>query len=98
MSAIVDVEFSHTTPTGERWRVFHDGELLLKSCREPLFDGARALVAKGVTGRIQTRRNGMICMEGLIAVCATLTVTEGQTHGPRIVKWSSHFMAKEAAE
>jgi hypothetical protein len=40
----------------------------------------------------------MICMEGLIAVCATLTVTEGQTHGPRIVKWSSHFMAKEAAE
>lgn len=97
MSAVIDVERTHATGSGERYRVWHDGEILISSCREPLCDGARALVSKGVTGRVQMRRVGSarIDMHGLIAVLATLTVTEGQSGGPRFVRWSPHWASKE---
>ncbi|KFB11058.1 hypothetical protein [Nitratireductor basaltis] len=96
MSAIIEIERTHATASGERFRVWHEGEILVKSCREPLCDGARALVAKGVTGRVQMRRKGsdQIDMQGLIAVLATQTVTEGQSSGPRFTKWFQHWASE----
>lgn len=96
MSAIIEIEPTHFTSTGQRYRVFHDGKVLVESCREPLCSGARALVEKGVTGRVQMRRVGrqQIDMEGLIAVLATKTVTEGQVATPRFAKWSPHWASE----
>lgn len=93
MSAIVDIEATHATASGQRYRVWHDGKVLIESCREPLCDAARALSKAGVTGRIQTRRLGssVIAMSGLIAVLATMTVTEGDKSGPRFSRWSPHW-------
>lgn len=95
MSAGIEIEPTKITGTGQRFRVWHDGEVLLPSSRSPFTDGARALVDKGVTGRLQMKRVGrdQIDAEGLIAVLATLTVSEGQNHGPRVVKWSPHWAA-----
>ncbi len=97
MSATIEIEATHTTTSGSRYRVWHDGAVLIESCREPLTDGARALVKKGVTGRVQMKRLGAsgFSMQGLIAVLATLTVSEGQTGIPRFTKWSE-FVAPEA--
>ena len=99
MSAIIDIECTHVTASGERYRVWHDGEVLIKSCREPLCDGARALVEKGVTGRVQMRRlgNSRIDMQGLIAVLATMSVTEGQDQSVRFAKWSPHWASESEA-
>ncbi len=99
MSAVIEIESTHTTPNGQRYRVWHDGAVLIESCREPLTDGARALVKRGVTGRVQMKRVGEpgIHIQGLIAVLATLTVSEGQTNGPRFTKWSE-FVAPEDRE
>lgn len=95
MSAIVDIEQIKIGARGYRYRVWHDGEVLVENTGEAMGAAARALVAKGVTGRMQMRRLGssMIDMEGLIAVLATLTVSEGNDHGPRIVKWKPHWLA-----
>lgn len=98
MSAIIECQCTHYTSSGGRYRVYHDGEVLLKSCRDPLHDAARALVDKGVTGRLQMKHVGspMIEMEGLIAVLATLTVVEGQSTSARLGKWAPHWAQKEA--
>lgn len=97
MSAIVDVERTKLGARGYRYRVWHNGEILVENTGEPMGAAARALVDKGVTGRMQMRRLGslMIDMEGLIAVSATLTVSEGNDHGPRIAKWKPHWLASE---
>lgn len=93
MSAIIEIEPTHVTSTGQRYRVWHDDAVLIESTREPLCNSARALVERGVTGRLQMRRRGrhQIDAEGLISVLATLTVTEGQISGPRFAKWSPHW-------
>jgi hypothetical protein len=99
MSAIIEIECSHTTASGSRYRVWHDGSVLLESCRDPLTDGARALVKRGVTGRVQMKRVGSssIDMHGLIAVLATRTISEGQTSIPRFAKWAEFDAALQPA-
>ena len=98
MSAVIEIEPTKITGAGQRFRVWHDGEVLLPSSRNQFTDGARALVDKGVTGRLQMKRVGrdQIDAEGLIAVLATLTVSEGQNHGPLVVKLSPHWAAESA--
>lgn len=92
MSAVIDIQRTHVTASGARYRVWHDGLILIESAREPLCSGARALVEKGVTGRVQMRRLGseQIDMEGLIAVLAAKTVGEGQEASVRFAKWSPY--------
>lgn len=89
MSAIIEIEESKFAPTGVRYRVWHDGQILLHSSKNPEMDAARALSAKGVTGRLQWKRKHrpQIDGSGLIAVLATLTISEGDSSAPRIVKW-----------
>ena len=92
MSAIIEVEETHVTSTGTRYRVWHDGKVLIESARVPLTEAARVLSGNGVTGRIRQVRKGHAGydIEGLIAVLAPLTVSEGQTSGPRFAKWSAY--------
>lgn len=95
MSAIIDIEVSRYAPSGTRYRIWHDGQELLSSAREPMCEAARALSLMGVTGRLQMRRLGreQIDAEGLIAILATRTVSEGQATPPRFAAWSPHSMS-----
>ena len=93
MSAEIKIEVRGYSATGVRYRVFHDGAILIESCRNPFLDAARALSKNNVTGRLRMSRVGsdQIDAEGLIAILATKTISETERHGPRIVK----FVARE---
>jgi hypothetical protein len=99
MSALIEIEPTHLTSTGQRYRVWHDGEVLIESTKNAFHDAARALSAKGVTGRLEMKRKGSdrIDLRGLIAVLATRTISETEKHGPKPVKWVPHFMAGASA-
>lgn len=90
--AIIEIELSHYSSTGARYKVFHDGALLLKSAREPFCAGARELQARGLSGPLAMCRRGSRQMDltGTIEGAALLTVTEGQVGQPRFAKWSPY--------
>jgi hypothetical protein len=66
-----------------------DGELLVSNSRDPECELARALLARGITGKLTlvdaiTRKPRLILD---IEKMAKLTVEEGRSRGPRLVKW-----------
>ena len=65
-----------------------DGELLGWS-RTPFYDGARALLYRGITGRFEMWDTFRPCprMVGEIERCAGLTVSEEDRDGLRIKPW-----------
>jgi hypothetical protein len=86
----IAVEVTGYGSRGPIYRVLHGGEVLLEGCRCPLFEACRALLAKGITGRLELRRSGKASWDVAvdIAVGAKLTVIETETEGPRLGKWS----------
>jgi hypothetical protein len=74
---------------GQWYAVHHAGAVLVERTWNPEFDAARALAAKGVTGRIQMRRPGKSHPDSAFVVekVAQLTIAETELSGPRIVPW-----------
>lgn len=90
----IDREVSHYAGGGARYRVFCGDDVLIESCREPLYDGARALLDAGadvdaivLLGR---RGNEGYDIRGRLGYLATHTITEGQAMTPRAVPWAPH--------
>lgn len=91
----IEIEHSHYTSTGARYRVTHGGEVLLKSSRDPTFEAARALWAAGADADdlIITRYvnfhppHETPTVAGRVAALAALTTTEGQSTSVRIIRW-----------
>jgi hypothetical protein len=88
---------------GRLWDVEFDGEMVVIGSRDPEFDSARALLARGVTGKVtildaKTGRPRVIIAD--IAKAAGLRTEEGP-YGPRFVKWRQtsvdHSYTGEAA-
>jgi hypothetical protein len=71
-----------------------DGTVLLKSSRQPLLDGARALLAQGIdpeTVLVMARKSaGTESLLARAGDAAKLTVQEGDRVGPRFVKWKPY--------
>jgi len=74
---------------GNRYRVWHDGVVLVEHTRDPEHDAARALLALGITGAMETWHRGAPhpSMRGDIASSARLSVSETEKFGPRLVAW-----------
>lgn len=74
---------------GQRYRVRHDGRVLLESARDPLFEACRALIAAGITGRLEMWRPGKSHYDIAtdIDAGARLTVVETATRGPVVAQW-----------
>lgn len=72
-----------------RYRVLHDGAVLIESTWNPEYEAARALVAKGVTGQCEVWRNERPYPCGVMDIerAARLTVIETRKDGPRLAKW-----------
>ena len=73
---------------GYRYSVIYDGKLLVERSRDPECDAARALLAKGITGKL-TLLDGKTGKPRIIInieKAARLRVEEGP-NGPRFVKW-----------
>jgi hypothetical protein len=81
---------SKRDPSGGRgwYRVERDGVVVVERTREPLLDGARALLGRGVDPAVEVgiRREGSrwIDLSSLVGVAARLTVKE-DGDGPRFV-------------
>src|SRR5262249_18906929 len=81
-----------TTIRGERgqhYRVWHDGAVLLEDTWNPEFEACRALLARGIKGKLQTWRRGRQHWDMQLDIerGAGLTVEENERHGRKIVRW-----------
>lgn len=76
---------------GTRYRVWYDGGVLVEHTRDPEHDAARALLALGIAGTMETWRHGAKhpSMRGDIVSSARLSVSETEKFGPRLVAWRS---------
>lgn len=65
------------------------GPVLVKATRVPLCDSARALLARGIRGRVELwdRQHPYPRMLGDIETLARLTVREDEVTSPRFVVW-----------
>ena len=54
----VEIERTNLTENGQRYRVMCAGEILAEGRRNPIFDACRALLARGITGRLEVWRRG----------------------------------------
>jgi hypothetical protein len=89
----IDIEPVSLGERGQRYRVTHNGVQLVDSSRNPEFDACRALLGKGITGRLEVWHKGwpqgdeFPAMRLDIEKGARLTVEEGDRIGPRFARW-----------
>jgi hypothetical protein len=88
----VDIEPTHHTSTGERYRVMYLGVTLIGSARDPTFEACRALLARGITGTLVTYSPGSSVprMRVDIEKGAKLTTIDNATEGPRFGRYRPH--------
>jgi hypothetical protein len=91
------------TPTrlgnrGQRYSVTYRGALLIAGTRTPAFAACRALLARGITGRLQVWRPGKSVhdMQLDIERGAGVMITETDAHGLQVVPWRP--FAQDTAE
>lgn len=72
---------------GYRYSVIFDGELIVERSRQPELDAARALLSKGITGKVTLLHGKTGTPRTVIDIerAARLNVEEGP-NGPRFVK------------
>jgi hypothetical protein len=90
-SAVHHVEIRPTRlgERGQRYRVAHAGGTLIGNSRTPVFDTCRALLALGITGKLQVCRPGKdrADMQLDIERGAGLAIRETATESLRLVPW-----------
>lgn len=93
MAHRIEIEHAKYTKKRQLWRVWFGDELLIEQCRYPLGDAARALLARGITGKLEMGHrpgaNGLcqglypapvrVCMTGDIEKLAGFTMNDGDT-------------------
>lgn len=82
---------------GTPYEVTYEGEVLLPSAMTPLFDAARALQERGLSGPLEMWDTGRSYprMKSTIEAAARLTVRDGGLSTPRITKWTPWGKATE---
>jgi hypothetical protein len=66
--------------------------VLIEDTWNPEFEACRALLAKGIKGKLQAWRRGKQHWDMQLDIerGAGLTVEENEHHGPKIVRWRPH--------
>jgi hypothetical protein len=85
----VDIEPINLTDNGQRYRVTYAGEVLVEGRRNPVFGGCRALLARGITGRLAvwgTDNKAPTC-NSILSASATLALWESEGRSLRTVAW-----------
>ena len=85
----ITIEPTSLGERGHRYRVNYAGSILIESSRVPALDACRALLALGVTGKLEVWRSGRPWpyMQLEIERAALLTVEESDRQTPRFVRW-----------
>jgi hypothetical protein len=100
---VTHIDIEPTTIRGERgprYRVLYAGKVLIEDAWCPEYDAARALLARGITGRAEVWRAGRAVSAMDIEGAAKLTIVENTNAGPRVGPWmpfSPYSVAPPAA-
>ena len=91
-STRVELEPIGLTEQGQRYRVTYAGEVLVEGRRNPIFDACRALLARGITGRLKVWRRGKTSADMQLDIerGAGFAIRETATESLRIVPWHPH--------
>ena len=86
----VEIEKANLTEHGQRYRVAFTGETLVEGRRNPIFDACRALLARGITGRLEVWRRGKTSadMQLDIEKGAGLRIEEGDRQSLKLRRWA----------
>ena len=81
------VTLIHSIDRGRKWNVEFDGELIVENSKDPECDTARALLARGITGKVEVidADTGMLGSPSTSRSYPSSKIEEGP-HGPRFVK------------
>jgi hypothetical protein len=85
----VELEPIGLTEHGQRYRVTYAGEILVEGRRNPIFDACRALLARGIIGRLEVWRQGKTSADMQLDIerGAGLAIWETATQSLRVVPW-----------
>src|SRR5262245_7464646 len=85
----ISIEATGLGGRGQRYRVTHNGVPLIESTKNPEFDSARALLARGIVGQVEVWRHGVSFPASRFDVrrAANVTVSETDRDGLRITRW-----------
>jgi hypothetical protein len=85
----IEVQVIRYGARGPIYRVMCAGEVLIEACKCPLFDSCRALLAQGITGRLELWRPGKTTFDAAcdVQVGAQYTIIETETVSLRLAKW-----------
>jgi hypothetical protein len=91
-STRVELEPIGLTEHGRRYRVTYAGETLVEARRNPIFDACRALLARGITGRLEVWRRGKASADMQLDIerGACLAICETATVSLRVVPWQPY--------
>ena len=85
----VELEPIGLTEQGQRYRVTYTGEILAEGRRNSIFDACRALLARGIIGRLEVWRKGKPGADMRLDIerGARFAIKETATESLRIVTW-----------
>jgi hypothetical protein len=84
----IAIEPTKVGERGQYYRVWYDGTVLIEECRCPEYDACRALLAQGITGRLETYMgNAYPHMDLDIEEGAKWTVREDEHWPPTLVPY-----------
>jgi hypothetical protein len=91
----IEVEVIRYGARGPIFRVTHAGKVLLARSHCPLFETCRALLDKGITGRLELWRPGKSSFDAAvdIRIGAQWTITETEKISIRLARWASWWDA-----
>jgi hypothetical protein len=86
----IEVQVVRYGTRGPVYRVTYAGDVLIKGCRCPLLDSCRALLARGISGRLELWRPGKATFDAAcdVQVGAQHTIIETETESLRLARWS----------
>lgn len=84
----IDIEPTKITRSGQLYRVYHQGEVLLDGAREPLLDACVIFRKKGLRGHVEMFLKGSDTprLRAEISCAKQFTVRENSSSGPRFVR------------
>jgi hypothetical protein len=85
----IDIECTHYTATGARYRVNYLGKVLIESARDPEREACRVLLAKGVRGMLAIFSRGSAVQRARVDIeqGAKLTTIDNASKGPKTVNY-----------
>ena len=95
----VELEPIALTEHGRRYRVSYAGEVLVEGRRNPIFEACRALLARGITGRLEVWRKGKTSADMRLDIerGALFAIKETARESLRLIPWHPWWLNPDAS-